>query len=236
MQRTPRLLSGAEQDTVIAELLETYASEARSGPDWPGDLSEAVATRGFRREVRELIDRTSEYGVEPGRLEELGEHYRRPEWSAAAVLLQDYRDRLDLGMAKAPFDPAGLFTTASRLLEENPELLDAGRAVLPVLVIDDLQGPPRRSGRRLIRLLGRNQDVVATASPDTVVQGFRGARPDLVHEYPDCLLTGGPAGAGAGAAGGQTLTLTMGHRMGPDVLSAWQRVARRIPPSPGCWR
>ncbi len=227
VQRTPRLLSGAEQDTVIAELLESYASAARPGPDWPGDLSEAVATRGFRREVRELIDRTSEYGVEPGRLEELGEQHRRPEWSAAAVLLQDYRDRLDLGMAEA-FDPAGLLTTASRLLEENPELLDAERGSLPVLVIDDLQ-EATPSVHRLIRLLGRGQDVVATASPDTVVQGFRGARPDLVHEYPDCLVAAGPAGV----AGGRTLTLTVGHRMGPEVLTAWQRVARRIPAQPG---
>jgi superfamily I DNA/RNA helicase/RecB family exonuclease len=231
VQRTPRLLSGAEQDTVIAELLESYASEARSGPDWPGDLSEAVTTRGFRREVRELIDRTSEYGVEPGHLEELGEQYRRPEWSAAAVLLQDYRDRLDLGMAEA-FDPAGLLTTASRLLEENPDLLDTERAGLPVLVIDDLQ-EATPSVHRLIRLLGRGQDVVATASPDTVVQGFRGARPDLVHEYPDCLVRTGPPGAVSGPPGGQTLNLTVGHRMGPDVLTAWQRVARRIPAQPG---
>ncbi|MDI3331955.1 MAG: ATP-dependent DNA helicase [Micrococcus sp.] len=226
VQRTPRLLSGAEQDTVIAELLESYASQARPGPDWPGDLSEAVTTRGFRREVRELIDRTSEYGVEPGHLEELGEQYRRPEWTAAAVLLQDYRDRLDLGMAEA-FDPAGLLTTASRLLEENPELLDAERTSLPVLVIDDLQ-EATPSVHRLIRLLARGQDVVATASPDTVVQGFRGARPDLVHEYPDCLVVPGPAGG----ADGRTLTLTVGHRMGPDVLTAWQRVARRIPAQP----
>ncbi|HRO31392.1 ATP-dependent DNA helicase [Citricoccus sp.] len=231
VQRTPRLLSGAEQDTVIAELLESYASEARSGPDWPGDLSEAVTTRGFRREVRELIDRTSEYGVEPGRLEELGEQYRRPEWSAAAVLLQDYRDRLDLGMAEA-FDPAGLLTTASRLLEENPDLLDAERAGLPVLVIDDLQ-EATPSVHRLIRLLGGGQDVVATASPDTVVQGFRGARPDLVHDYPDCLVTRRPPVGPTGAPEGLTLTLTVGHRMGPEALTAWQRVARRIPAQPG---
>ncbi|WP_313817087.1 UvrD-helicase domain-containing protein, partial [Citricoccus sp.] len=223
VERTPRLLSGAEQDTVIAELLESYATGERGGPDWPEDLSEAVATRGFRKEVRELIDRTSEYGIEPGQLEDLGEQHRRPEWTAAAVLLQDYRDRLDLGMSEA-FDPAGLITTASRLLEDVPELLDAERENLPVLVIDDLQ-EATPAVHRLIRVLGTGQDVLATASPDTVVQGFRGARPDLVRDYPECLATA--------QRPGRTLTLTTGHRMGGGVLAAWQRVARRVPALPG---
>ncbi|HEY4616072.1 MAG TPA: UvrD-helicase domain-containing protein, partial [Citricoccus sp.] len=239
VQRTPRLLSGAEQDTVIAELLESYGSGARPGPDWPADLSEAVGTRGFRREVRELIDRTSEYGVEPGHLEELGERHRRPEWTAAAILLQDYRDRLDLGMSEA-FDPAGLITTASRLLEDHPDLLDSERAGLPVLVIDDLQ-EATPSVHRLVRLLGRDQDVVATACPDTVVQGFRGARPDLVHDYPGCLVTPGPAGAAGaagatGGAGGHLVVLAGGHRMQEDVVAAWRRVARRIPAQPDMHR
>ncbi|GAA1133128.1 ATP-dependent DNA helicase [Citricoccus alkalitolerans] len=223
VERTPRLLSGAEQDTVIAELLESYASGERGGPDWPEDLSEAVATRGFRKEVRELIDRTSEYGIEPGQLEDLGGQHGHPEWTAAAVLLQDYRDRLDLGMSEA-FDPAGLITTASRLLEEFPELLDAERGSLPVLVIDDLQ-EATPAVHRLIRVLAIGQDVIATASPDTVVQGFRGARPDLVRDYPECLATA--------QRPGRTLTLTTGHRMGGGVLAAWQRVARRIPALPG---
>ncbi|MFC7401998.1 ATP-dependent helicase [Citricoccus sp. GCM10030269] len=223
VQRTPRLLSGAEQDTVIAELLESYAHGEREGPDWPADLQEAVTTRGFRKEVRELIDRTSEYGVEPGTLEDLGEQYGRREWTAAAALLQDYRDRLDLGMSEA-FDPAGLITAAARLLEENPDLLAAERAALPVVVVDDLhEASP--AVHRLLRLLGTGQDVVATASPDTVVQGFRGARPDLVREYPHSLATRDRPG--------QTLFLTANHRMTAGILTAFQRVARRLPALPG---
>ncbi|WP_413543749.1 ATP-dependent helicase [Citricoccus nitrophenolicus] len=225
VQRTPRLLSGAEQDTVIAELLESYASGERGGPDWPADLAEAVPTRGFRKEVRELIDRTSEYGIEPGHLEDLGEQHHRPEWGAAATLLQDYRDRLDLGMSEA-FDPAGLLTTACLLLEENPELLENERTSLPVLVIDDLQ-EATPAVHRLIRVLGTGQDVVALASPDTVVQGFRGARPDLVRDYPGCLLPRVEPGEE------RTHLLTTGYRMEGDVLAAWQRVARRIPALPG---
>ncbi|NUL46328.1 ATP-dependent helicase [Cellulosimicrobium funkei] len=227
VQRTPRLLSGAEQDTVIAELLESYTSGERGGPDWPADLTEAVPTRGFRQEVRELIDRTSEYGIEPGLLEDLGEQHRRPEWAAAAVLLQDYRDRLDLGMAEA-FDPAGLLTTACRLLEEHPDLLDSERKKLPVIVIDDLQ-EATPAVHRLIRILGTGQDVVAMANPDTVVQGFRGARPDLVRDYPQCLLPRTGEEADSESTTDRTHLLTTGYRLEADVLEAWQRVARRIP-------
>lgn len=230
VERTPRLLSGAEQDTVIAELLETYAAGERPGPDWPEELDEAVQTRGFRQEVRELIDRTSEYGIEPGDLQELAARHGRAEWDAAAELLQDYRDRLDLGMAEA-FDPAGLITTARQLLQDQPELAEQERERLSVLVIDDLQ-EATPAIHALLGVLGHGQDVVTTANPDTVVQGFRGARPDLLRQYPDALvlaqtLPGFEALAGSG--GGQTITLTTGHRMAPDLVQAYQRVTRRIP-------
>ena len=63
-------------------------------------------------------------------------------------------------------------------------------------------------------------DVLA-ASPDTVVQGFRGARPDLLRGLDDRLGT--PQ---------RPLTrrvLGTGHRMPPAIQLAWQRAAQRIP-------
>ena len=51
---------------MIAELLEGYAAGLAAAPDWPADVAPAVEARGFRREVRELVDRMSELGLEPG--------------------------------------------------------------------------------------------------------------------------------------------------------------------------
>ncbi|MBD4502492.1 hypothetical protein GUG79_15095, partial [Xanthomonas citri pv. citri] len=79
---------------------------------------------------------------------ELGTAHGRPEWEAAAVLLQDYRDRIDLGMAEA-FDAAGLLSAAVRVLTErhpeDPERDAAAQAFvaeerdrLAVLVVEDL--------------------------------------------------------------------------------------------------
>lgn len=234
----PRLLTGAEQDTVIAELLEGYAAGHAEAPRWPQDVAAAVETRGFRREVRELVDRMSEFGVEPGRLQELGAAHARPVWEAAAVLLQDYRDRIDLGLAEA-FDAAGLISAAVRVLtERHPEdperdaaalaFAAAERERLRTLVVEDLQ-EATPAVHDLLAVLGRGRDVLLTAGPDTAVEGFRGARPDLVSRYPQALdpdpVPGAPE---APSSGERTRVLTQGHRMAPEVQDAFLRVARRV--------
>ncbi|MDN6332865.1 MAG: AAA family ATPase, partial [Micrococcaceae bacterium] len=124
VERPPRLLSGPEQDTLIAQLLAGHADGITAGPAWPESLGEAIGTRGFRKEIRELFDRLAEYGVEAGDLEELGERCLRPEWTASAALYQEYRDLLDLGSSEA-FDPAGLITAAADLLAGDIDALMA---------------------------------------------------------------------------------------------------------------
>ncbi|MDO5745973.1 MAG: UvrD-helicase domain-containing protein, partial [Micrococcaceae bacterium] len=124
LQRPPRLLSGPEQDTLIGHLLEGHAQGITAGPHWPESLGEAIGTRGFRKELRELFDRISEHGLEAGTLQDLGESLQRPEWVAAAQFYQEYRDLLDLGSAEA-FDPAGLLASAANILQDNPGFLAA---------------------------------------------------------------------------------------------------------------
>lgn len=233
LARPPRLLSGAEQDTVIAELLEGYADGTAVGPVWPASVAEAVGTRGFRTEVRELVDRMSEFGVEPGDLQELGARHGRPEWVAAATLVQDYRDRIDLGMAEA-FDPAGLISAAVRVLTdrdpEDPEraaaaqaFAEAERARLTLVAVDDLQ-EATPAVHDLLAVIARGADALLTASPDSTVQGFRGAAAREVGAYPRRL-----DGAGeTRPAADRVHVLTQGHRMSGPVLEAWERVARRI--------
>lgn len=228
LNQPPRLLSGAEQDRVIAELIEGYRAEPELSPDWPDSLSAAVGLEGFRREVRELIDRTSEYGVDPGRLRDLGVEQHREEWVAAARLLQDYRDVLDLGRADA-FDPAGLITSACRLWDEHPEFAEQERARLGVVVVDDLQNVTPAVHQLILRL-ATDRDAVLTADPDVTVEGFRGARPQLVGEYPQALIRGEPDAEQCGARVHQLRT---GYRMGADVHQAWERAARRLPAVPG---
>lgn len=223
LQRPPRLLSGPEQDTLIGHLLEGHAQGFTPEPGWPSSLGEAVGTRGFRKELRELFDRVSEHGLDAGELQDLGEHLDRPEWVAAARFYQEYRDLLDLGSAEA-FDPAGLIAEAAYLLESNPEFLAAEHERLALVMVDDLQ-EANPAQQRLLSMLARGRDLVAFAVPDNVVQGFRGARPDLLADF--SVLHGSTE------APARTIELGTSYRLAPDLATAWGRIARRIPVSAG---
>ncbi|WP_102160118.1 ATP-dependent helicase [Zhihengliuella halotolerans] len=219
LQRPPRLLSGPEQDALIGQILDGHAAGLPSAPDWPAALGEAVGTRGFRDQLRELFDRLAEHGLEPADLQEIGARHLVPEWEAAALVYQEYRDLLDLGNAEA-FDPAGLISSAAGLLEANAELLGQEQQRLRLLVVDDLQ-EANPAQYRLFSVLGRGRDVLAFAAPDSVVQGFRGGRPDFLSRI-DAHL-------------GDTTrwTLEESFRLPRAIAEAWGRVARRIPVSAG---
>ncbi|MCO1340007.1 ATP-dependent DNA helicase [Kocuria polaris] len=219
LQRAPRLLSGPEQDALIGQILDGHAAGLQSAPEWPAALGEAVGTRGFRDQLRELFDRLAEHGLEPADVQELGARHLVPEWEAAALVYQEYRDLLDLGNAEA-FDPAGLISSAAGLLEGNAELLDQEQQRLRLLMVDDLQ-EANPAQYRLLSVLGRGRDVLAFAAPDSVVQGFRGARPDFLSRIDTQL----------GAT--TRLVLEESFRLPRAIAQAWGRVARRIPVSAG---
>ncbi|WP_313812623.1 ATP-dependent DNA helicase [Glutamicibacter sp.] len=222
IERAPRLLSGPEQDTLIGSLLEGHAQGLTPGPGWPAELELAVETRGFRKELREFFDRVSELGLDPGDIADYGVSTQREEWVAAALFYQEYRDLLDLGNAEA-FDPAGLITRAAQLLEENQNFLYEEHDKLSLILVDDLQ-EATLSQHRLLELLGRDRPFVAFAAPDSVVQGFRGARADELHRFSQRYSSGNSA---------RVIEMTTGHRMAPAVTLAWQRVVQRIPQSAG---
>lgn len=213
---TPRLLAGAEQDRLIAELIDGYLTDPQLTIEWPANLQQAVGLRGLRHELRELIDRSAEYGIEPGELEALGREKDHPEWVAAATILQDYRDVLDLSGAAA-YDPSGLITAAADLWEENPGFAAAETQRIRYIIIDDFQDATPAI-HRLIQLIGTDRDIVITVNPDTTVQGFRGARPQALVHWPEIL-----------APDATTVTLETGYRMGANLHTAYQRTVSRIP-------
>ncbi|MCC3300063.1 ATP-dependent helicase [Arthrobacter sp. zg-Y895] len=213
--RAPKLLSGAEQDVIIKELLAGHGQQGVPELPWPDSLDLALGTRGFRQEIRQLFDRVIEYGISAEELRELGQRHGRPDWVAAAELYAEYRDVLDLRMPES-FDPAGIITSALNILHSDPEFLAAERERQQLVLVDDLQeaNPAIHS---LYALLAGTGDSIAAACPDTVVQGFRGARPDLVGQlgrHFDGRL--------------QTSVLTTSHRLTGSLAGAWTRTASRI--------
>jgi superfamily I DNA/RNA helicase len=217
LPRPPKLLSGPEQDLIIKELLEGHALPGLELP-WPEDLGAALQTRGFRHEVRQLFDRIIESGRTAEDLVALARRCNRPDWVAAAALYSEYRDVLDLRMPEA-FDPAGIITAARQIFQDAPDFLAAERQRLQLILVDDIQ-EANPAVFELLADIAAGKDAIITSSPDTVVQGFRGARPDLVAELPRLLA---PEGGGV-----LERPLWFAHRHAPAVAQAWLSVAGRI--------
>ena len=217
----PRLISGPEQDRVLADLLQGHEEGVGVVPSWPPSARDDVRVlRGFRDELRDLLMRAVERGLGPDDLAALGERERRPEWLAAADVLGEYLDVTALGTPGA-YDPAAILDAASALLAADPDLLDAERARWSVVAVDDAQELTVAAERLLDQLAGGGRDLVLAGDPDSATQTFRGARPALLagaaHRYP--RADGRPA---------HTVVLRTVHRHGPALRAVAERVAARI--------
>src|SRR6476646_356339 len=100
----PRLITGAEQDGIIRELLAGDLEDGDSSPvAWPAQLRPALSTVGFANELRDLLARCTERGVDPVALQRIGRASGRPEWLAAGQFAQAYEQimllRSAVGMA-----------------------------------------------------------------------------------------------------------------------------------------
>lgn len=207
----PVLLSGPEQDVVLRELLAGHAAGSGNAPRWPERLRAALGTRGFRAELRDLLMRAVERGLEPQSLAELGVRHERPEWVAAAEVLREYDEVTALSRPGA-FDPAWVLTAAADLLQDDTEALDRVRERLRVVVVDDAQELTAPAARLLQVLCSPAQELVLVGDPDLSVQGFRGADPGLFMSWP----------------AREQVVLTSAHRRAPELVEVGQRVARRI--------
>ena len=181
----PTLVTGAEQDALLAELIAE-----RTGWHLEVDAG-ARALPGFRTELRDLITRAGELGLGPTALEALGREHDRPAWRDAAALLRDYLGVLDLEASAAldagpRLDSGALVRRAATLLGD-PSVPSPFRAV----VVDDAQDLTAAGVELVAALAASGARVLATSCPDAAVDTFRGALPDAAARLRD-LLPGVP--------------------------------------------
>lgn len=214
-EAAPRLLSGPEQDLILRELLAGHALGEGKAPSWPAHVVPALATRGFRSELRDLLMRAVERGLEPGDLAELGRVHERPEWVAAAQVLAEY-DEVTAFSRPGAYDPAWILGAAADLLQEDPEAFDRLHDTLRLIVVDDAQELTSAATRLLDVIASRPVDLVLIGDPDVTVQGFRGADPRLFGELADR------------ASDATTIMLGTSYRLPAVLREVADRVTRRI--------
>lgn len=202
----PVLLTGAEQDQMLRELLEGHAHGEGIAPDWAGVVPpEATALAGFRHELRDVIMRASEAGRTPDELAALARDVGRPEWAAAAQVMREYDWVLGL-RASTPdqgerFDPAVVVAQAAHVLRAWEDLAEGDPPAWQIVVVDDAQELTAAGVDLLRACAARGARLVLIGSADLSVQGYRGAVPRVL----DDALAAAPRGWGA--------TL---HRLGPS--------------------
>ncbi len=216
----PRLLTGPEQDAVIRDLLAAPDAPAR----WPAALGQAVPTRAFSAELRDLLLRAAERGIGARMLADLGRTHARPDWVAAADFMREYLQVLSLRDASTrdsvAYDQAELVRAAAALLVEEPGLLAAERDRCRHVYVDELvDTDPAQID--LLGLVAAGGHIVGLADPDSSTFAFRGADPTGVRDFAERFPT--PGGDEA-----PRITLTAGHRSAPELVAATRRVAARL--------
>ncbi|WP_073387148.1 ATP-dependent helicase [Jatrophihabitans endophyticus] len=210
----PRLLSGAEQDVIVRELLAGRAAES-----WPEPLRPALSTTAFAGEVRDLLMRAVERGLLGVDLAELGRRRRRPDWVAAGEFLTEYENVTSLAKPGA-YDPAELIRSAANALRADPDLLAAERARRRRIFVDEYQDTDPAQAELLALLADGSDELVLVGDPDQSIYAFRGADESAVRDVDERFGRGGTV---------PTVALRMCRRSGPVLVAASRRVAARLP-------
>jgi len=159
----PRLLSGAEEDVRIRDLLLGAVEDGTIA--WPEDLTDALPTLGLANEVRAVLARARTLRIEPAELQRIGQRADRPAWRAVGQLavqdhdvmaLQDVMDYTDL-----------LVRALARAQAERPQYR--------LIVVDEYQDTDPLQVALLQALTGPSTTLIAVGDPDQAIYGFRGA-------------------------------------------------------------
>ncbi|MFE7743658.1 ATP-dependent helicase [Nocardia sp. NPDC057455] len=224
----PRLLTGAEQDAVLREMLRGDLADMAEGARglWPERLRPALALGGFAEQLRDLMLRATERGIGPEDLVRLGREHAKPEWVAAGRFAIRYEQtmllRWSVGVeapeATAPaLDAAELVGAALDALAADPNLLAAERARIGYLLVDDAQHLDPQAAV-LVRAIGHSaRTTVIAGDPDQAVFAFRGADARFVAELD--------------VPSERRIVLRDSHRCGGQVELAVARIAARLPGS-----
>jgi superfamily I DNA/RNA helicase/RecB family exonuclease len=214
----PRLLSAPEQLLEIRRLLRGEIADG--APRWPERLHPALATRGFADELRDVLMRAAERGLDGRKLRQLGRRHKRDDWVAAGQFLDRYAARFDLAPVPA-YDYAEIVAIAAGLLNRKA-VRDRERDAYDAIFVDEYQDSDPAQESMLAALASDGRELIAVGDPDQSIYAFRGADVRALSRFPEKFRA--PDGSLA-----PIVALRTCRRSGPALLAASRRIARRLP-------
>lgn len=222
-EHPPVLLTGAEQDRIIAELLAGQSANDTHSL-WPETVPREVRSlRGFRTELRELMMRATDAGMSPAILADLGRRHHIPQWVAAGSFMGEYQSVIDR-FGSWQCDSAELLAKARVLLSTHEGLLRGIRLV----VVDDFQEFSSGSLNLLTTIAQQGASLIAFGDPDVSTAAFRGVQKTALAQLHALLAPKSSPGAAHKSRAVELLYLSTVYRHSSELRTLVTRSASRI--------
>ncbi len=179
----PRLMSGAEEDVRIRELLRGAVVDGTV--EWPDDLVGALPTLGLANEVRAVLARAREVGLDGPGLERVGRASGRPAWQAVGRLARQEQQVMAL---ENVLDYGELLLRAVQRANE-PDVRAWLHGRYRAIYVDEYQDTDPLQVALLRALVGPATSLVAVGDPDQSIYGFRGADVGGLLSFPSMFRT-----------------------------------------------
>ena len=176
----PTLISGSEQDRILAQIL------AEIEPAATPFTALTLGLAGFRAEVRDTIAVIQEHQLTAEQLRALAVQHDRNTWAFAADVYDRYLAVLTGPEFDQRFEPSTLLHRACDLVTAQPELLDE----IDVLLVDDSQELTPAAVKLLRAVVEakysvesqktHNRGLLLFGDPDVSTLGFRAADPQTM--------------------------------------------------------
>lgn len=219
----PSLITGADQDAMLRDLIDGHRRGEGSAPDWSAIVPEqALTLAGFRGELRDLIMRATEAGLDPDGLRDLAARTGRREWDCAAQVYEEYLEVAlwrEIEGRGLRYDAAGAARQAAVVLDNWTREWGA-RPSWDLVVVDDYQDVTASSIALLDALAAGGARLVLVGNADQAVQGYRGAVPSALAQA--------TATTGRHAMGASLVHLSEVHRQDGALAHLTDQVVARI--------
>jgi len=171
-----RVLSGAEEDLRVRELITGSVAEAAI--TWPDTLHEALSTLGLANEVRAFNARLREQGIDP---DTVARHARSTNDPLLAALAQFAAMESQTATLENVVDYPGLLSLALAVAA-SPEVNRQLQATVSALYVDEFHDFDALQAALVDRIAAPESTFVIAGDPARSIYRFRGANPRVLAD------------------------------------------------------